>query len=453
MSLSAISPLDGRYHGSTLELAGYFSEFALIKSRARIELKYLLALDEANLFPRLHKSQRNRVKDFLRNFPQSYAVRVKEIEKTVNHDVKALEYFLRDALRLRNPNMIHFGLTSEDVNNLAYSSIFQEFKVSCLLPVLRRLVLDLCNIAELWQDCPFPTRTHGQLASPSTAGKEIAVFVGRLAKLYNRIIRAVFSGKLNGATGNYSAMLAAFPDYDWLGFSRRFVEDFGFDFNLATTQIEDHDSWAEFFNLVRQVNNVVIDLNQDFWNYLALGLFNETAPAEEVGSSTMPHKINPVRFENSEGNLHVANSILIMLSEKLTRSRMQRDLSDSTVTRNVGTALSHSYLGIRQTIAGLKRINLNQAVCLETLRGSEFLLAEPIQTILRTETCDDPYQWLKELSRGKAITRKSLEAFIDRLQVPPEIKQRLKNQKVEQYVGIAGKICRETLQMARRDVE
>jgi len=452
MTLKAISPLDGRYRKKVEPLADLFSEFALIRYRCKVELAYLSALDDTKLFPRLNADEKKGVENLLNTFSEDDAKIVKQKEDTVKHDVKALEYFLRDRLHIANPNMIHFGLTSEDVNNLSYSIILKGFLEDHYLPRIKSLVLFLCGLARRHKRSPFPTRTHGQLASPSTAGKEIAVFISRLLKLVVKLKSFKFSGKLNGAVGNYSAMSAAFPRFDWEKFSRKFVRNFGLDFNRATTQIEDHDNWAEFFNLVRQINNVILDLDQDLWNYLMLGLFTEQAFAAEVGSSTMPHKINPIRFENSEGNLFLANSLLIMLSEKLCRSRMQRDLSDSTVSRNIGVALSHSYLAINETLDGLKRIRLNPQRCLEILKSEIRLLAEPIQTILRVETKENPYEWLKMFSRGKMLDGKDMNKFIETLPVNQSVKSRMKRLRPEKYIGAAVDICEKVLMAALKEV-
>jgi len=452
-SLDAISPIDGRYREHLDPLSSLFSERALIESRCRVELSWALALEKTGIFPPLTQSERDRISKLRECFGEPEAVAVKEIEARTRHDVKALELFLRERLALVNPNRIHFGLTSEDVNNLAYSLVLKEFVKSHQIPALKRLLAHLCQCAGEWADAPFPTRTHGQPATPSTAGKELSVFVARLARLWKKLRNFRFSGKCNGAVGNYSAMHAAFPGFDWPRFARDFVADLDLEHNPITTQIEDHDVWAEYFNLTRQVNNVVLDLDQDMWNYLLLGFFMEEARSGEVGSSTMPHKVNPIRFENSEGNLLLSNSLLAFLSDKLCRSRMQRDLSDSTVSRNMGVALAHSYLGLTETLTGLERVRLNATRCLAELRQSPFLLAEPVQTILRTVRCDDPYSLLKELTRGKPFDEERLGSFVEGLDVVPEIRERLARLKVEEYVGEAPRLCRETVETTLLDLE
>jgi adenylosuccinate lyase len=321
------------------------------------------------------------------------------------------------------------------------------------LPLLKKLLALLCDLAAQWQRIPFPARTHGQKASPTTAGKEVAVFINRLLRPYRALKRFRFMGKLNGAVGNFSAMLAAFPDYDWMDFSQRLVESLGLTCNIATTQIEDHDTWAEYFNLTRQINNIVIDLDQDFWSYISHDLFQEQTKAGEVGSSTMPHKVNPINFENSEGNLMLSNSLLAMLSDKLCRSRMQRDLSDSTVERNIGVALAHSYLALTETIRGLNKVRINEARCCDELEQSPELLAEPIQTILRVVIQDDPYTLLKQLTRGKTITQEDLQRFIDGLEVGPGIKEQLKELQASSYIGDAVRICEKVLELAKQELE
>jgi adenylosuccinate lyase len=365
-----ISPLDGRYGERLRHLSAYFSEFALMRARCQIELRYVKALNETGLFPKLSDDELERIDQVIDIFCDSDYQRIKAIEQTTRHDVKACEFFLQEKLNLSSNNLIHFGLTSEDANNLAYNLSLKAYLEKEHLPVLKKLLALLCDLASQWQTIPFPARTHGQKASPTTAGKEIAVFINRLLRPYRTLKTFRFMGKLNGAVGNFSAMLAAFPDYDWMSFSHQFVESLGLTPNIATTQIEDHDTWAEYFNLTRQINNIVIDLNQDFWSYISRDLFQEQTTAGEVGSSTMPHKVNPINFENSEGNLMLSNPLLTMLSDKLCRSRMQRDLSDSTVERNIGVALTHSYLALTETIQGLNKVRINETTCRDELEHS-----------------------------------------------------------------------------------
>ena len=438
----AISPLDGRY-GKRLEALGdYFSEYALMRMRVVVELRFLLALDANGLFPKLNKDELARIKQTEEIFSQQDYRRIKEIESKLNHDVKSCEVFLQEKLNLRQNNMIHFGLTSEDVNNLAYTFLFKEYVQQEQLPQLETLILLLKDLAKKWQDVPFPARTHGQMASPTTAGKEMAVYANRLLRQWRQLKDFKFTAKLNGATGNYSALLAAFPEFDWLAFSRNFLREYGLEANLVTTQIEDHDTWSAWFHISRQINNIVLDLDRDVWLYLTLGYLHMQAKSGEVGSSTMPHKVNPINFENSEGNMQVSVSMLNGLGDKLGNSRLQRDLSDSTVTRNIGVALAHSYLAIEETMKGLRKLDVNAGYCAAELEAHPELLAEPIQTVLRKEGVDDPYNLLKRLTRGKRVTQDELTQFIDELPLTQDAKERLKELRVVDYIGIAPQICR-----------
>ncbi len=452
-SRDALSPLDGRYRERLEPVAACFSELALMRARCEVELDYLLALDETGLLPRLEPEERTAIESLRQVFGQEDYERIKALEKDTRHDVRAVELFLRERLALRHPSHLHFGLTSEDVNNLAHTAMLEAYRSREQLPQLDRLLDRLASLAERFKATPFPTRTHGQRATPSTLGKELGVFLWRLVRLRRKLAAHRFYGKLGGATGNYAAMIAVFPAFDWLGFARRFVERRGLAFNLATTQIEDHDSWAEYFNLTRQVNNVLLDLDQDVWTYLALGLLKEEAARGEVGSSTMPHKVNPIRFENSEGNLSLANALLAELSNKLCRSRMQRDLSDSTVERNIGVALGHGYLAASETLAGLGRLGVDEARCRAELEGSPELLAEPMQTILRAAGLSgDAYELLKAATRGQQVTRASLEELVDSLDVDAAVKTRLRALRVPEYVGASQRICEEVVAEARKEL-
>jgi len=452
-ALHAISPLDGRYAGSTEPLRQYFSEFALIRARAQVELRYLLAFDRTGVFPGLSSDEIAAVKALLENFSCEDAESVKKLEETTRHDVKALEFYLRERLALVQPNRIHFGLTSEDVNNLAYSLLIDAFVREQFRPALAALLKQLADMAETAASQPFPTRTHGQPASPTTAGKEIAVWLRRLRLLGEKLAAFRFSGKCNGATGTWAAWIAAAPANDWPGFFKEFVAELGFDCNPLTTQIEDHDRWAEFFNLTRQINNVLIDLDQDVWLWLMQGWYAEQAIAGEVGSSTMPHKVNPIRFENSEGNLLLANSLLGFLADKLCRSRLQRDLSDSTVSRNIGVALAHSYLGLKETGKGLHRIEPQPVRCLAELEAHPELLAEPIQTILRPVLSTDPYLLLKDATRGRQWRKDDQEKFIAGLAVDADVQAKLRRLRVEEYTGAAEAVCRQEIALTRQFLE
>lgn len=441
MITDAISPLDGRYAAKLQPHRAYFSEKGLMYYRCKVELLYALALNEAGLFEPFTDDEKAKIQDCIDNFTERDYQRIKEIESVTNHDVKACEMFLRERVGLRNVHVFHFALTSEDANNLAYTFMLKDYLEQQHLPQLETLLHKLMELAEAWKHIPFPSRTHGQKASPSTAGKELAVFINRITRFYKQLKQFQFLGKINGAVGNYSAMLAAFPEFDWLEFAHRFLRKHGLEPNIATTQIEDHDTWATYFNWTRQINNVLIDLDVDCWLYISNNLFSEKVKAGEVGSSTMPHKVNPINFENSEGNLMLANSMLGFLSDKLCRSRMQRDLSDSTVERNMGSALSYASLGVTETLRGLNKLQINEQVCRDALHDSPELLAEPIQTILKTVGVDDPYTLLKGASRGQKPTRESLMALVDGLDIDEAVKARIHQLQTIDYIGDAVRIC------------
>ena len=453
--LFAISPVDGRYADRTAPLRNHFSEFALIRARCLVELDYLLALEQVRIFPALSAEEKERIQNLRASFNETHALRVKEIESTTKHDVKAVEYFLCEELNLDEPNRIHFGLTSEDVNNLAWSLLLRDYRDNIQIPQLKKLAQALAQRVTEGMDTVFPTRTHGQFASPSTAGKEMAVFLTRLCNGLTALSNHKFKGKLNGATGTFAASLSAAPNVNWRAFSQHFVESLGFDFNGCTTQIEDHDSWAQYFNLTRQVLNVVVDINQDMWLYLMQGFYREKSMAGEVGSSTMPHKINPIRFENSEGNALVANAQLSFLSDKLTRSRMQRDLSDSTVTRTMGVAFAHGHIAISETIAGFARVLLNKDLCEATAKEHPEVLAEPVQTILRRFGAKNPYEALKELTRGRsdtgsAFAPENLALFANapgiEITQKPIVENLLVNLRPHLYFGAAKEVATEALE-------
>jgi len=440
-NIHAISPLDGRYASKVAALSQYFSEKALMHARCIIECWYIIALDEHSIFEPLRPEDKNRIEQVIHFFSEEDYLSIKKIEETTHHDVKACELFLQEKLSLPDNNIIHFGLTSEDINNLAHTYLLDAYLKKEQLPQLKSLMEKLGNLANDWKAIPFPARTHGQKASPSTAGKELAVFLHRMGRVYKALNHFQFSGKLNGAVGNYSAMQAAVPSIDWHNFAANFFKKHGFQHNIATTQIEDHDTWAAYFNLTRQLNNILIDLDLDCWLYISKELFFEKTKAGEVGSSTMPHKVNPINFENSEGNLLLSNSLLSMMSDKLCRSRMQRDLSDSTVERNFGVALGHAYLGISETLRGLNKLQVNENLCRAELEESPELLTEPIQTILRLAKVEDPYNLLKQASRGKKIDKESLLNLVENLNIEPHFKTQIQQLKVVEYVGEAERIC------------
>ena len=444
MTHHPISPLDGRYADRLAAThSPYFSEKALMQYRCRVELLYALALDELGIFAPLSTAERTRVQACLAEFTEADYQAIKAIEAKTRHDVKAVELFLREKTQVSNPHIWHFALTSEDVNNLAYALMLKGYWEEVQRGQWQELLRALAAKVEAWAEVPFPARTHGQKASPTTAGKELAVFLYRFGRIFKAMQDFRFAGKLNGAVGNFSAMLAAFPQVDWLSFSQNFItQTLGLNFSLATTQIEDHDTFAAYFNQVRQWNNILLDLDQDCWLYISRDLFKERSQAGEVGSSTMPHKVNPINFENSEGNLQLANALLAHLSDKLCRSRMQRDLSDSTVQRNMGVALAHGSLALGETLRGLAKLQLNEEACLAELEDSPELLAEPIQTMLKTAGVPDPYELLKAATRGQRPSREMLLELVHSLNIPAELRQRIEALSPRSYIGDAPRIAR-----------
>ncbi|MFO7841957.1 MAG: adenylosuccinate lyase [Fidelibacterota bacterium] len=443
--LKAISPLDGRYSKRVEKLGDYFSEYALMGARIWVELQYLTVLDKTMIFPPLNKREIRRIEKLSGSFGKEDYDKIKEIEAELNHDVKACEIYLTEVLKLRYPNMIHFGLTSEDVNNISHTLLMKKYRDELQLPQLKRLLLLFAGKIKEWKSLPFPARTHGQMASPSTAGKELAVFASRLLHQYKALKSLRFRGKCNGATGNYSAMLAAAPGIDWIKLSKDFLKELGLDMNPVTTQIEDHDTWAEYFSISARINNIILDMNTDMWSYLMLGYITQIPAGGEVGSSTMPHKVNPINFENSEGNIGISNALLKHIGEKLMLSRLQRDLSDSTVERNFGVALGHAYLAAEESMRGLEKITVNSGYCEKELNAYPELLAEPIQTILRRENFEKPYEMLKNLTRTRKLSIAELNKFINALKVSDEVRKELAELRAYKYTGLAEKICEEVL--------
>ena len=444
-----ISPLDGRYRERLVPLGDYFSEFALVKARCEVELRYLAALDKAGLFPPFSEEEHERIRSAIDSFEDADFLRVKEIEREIRHDVKACELFLRERLDLDRPNLIHFGLTSADVNNLAYGLILTRFRDEIQLPLLRKLVTLLLDLAELWKGIPFPARTHGQPASPTTAGKEIAVFVERLVRQAKQLEAASFPGKANGATGTYASFRAAFPDFDWPTFSDAFVSSLDLEPSLCTTQIEGGDGLAEYFAITSRINCIVRDLDRDLWEYISRGELVQRAVKEEVGSSTMPHKVNPIRFENSEGNVAISNALLHTLSEELTHSRMQRDLSDTTIRRNIGVALAHAHLAVGEAFRGLGEVDIDERAAREHVEETPQVLAEAVQMVLRAEGHPAPYDALKALARGSELTLDRLHDFIRDLSIPEESRERLCSLRPVDYVGLAAELCERAVEHAR----
>ena len=436
-----ISPFDGRYADMVGHLGAYFSEHALMEARCDVELAYLLALDDTKLLPRLSKAERDRVRAAQGDLSDAEFARIKTIEKSTQHDVKACELFLREKLKLAKPNLIHFGLTSEDVTNLAYGILLARYRDQEELPQLRRLVSVLADDAERWAAAPFPGRTHGQPASPTTFGKELAVFVSRLVRQGQALESLRFRGKFAGATGTHAALAAAFSDYDWIAFSDRFVESLGLEPIACSTQIDDGDGLAEYFGIASRLNGILLGLDIDMWEYISRGDVVQAAVAGEVGSSTMPHKVNPIQFENSEGNLVLSTALLHALSDKLTHSRMQRDLSDSSVKRSIGVALAHAYLATEQTLKGLQRVSLDEDAAREHVEAAPETLTEAYQTILRAAGLEDPYEKLREASRGRALGLSELHAWIETLDVSADVKRRLLDLRPSDYVGLSAELA------------
>ena len=450
-ALLALSPLDGRYAGKVDALRPIFSEYGLIKARVRVEVEWLLALaDHPGIveLPAFSADAGRRLRALASDFAVEHAARVKEIERTTNHDVKAVEYFLKEQLKddaELGPALefVHFACTSEDINNLSYALMLQQARSEVLLPALDEVIDSLRDLAHAHAAQPMLSRTHGQTASPTTLGKEMANVVARLERQRRQIASVEITGKINGAVGNYNAHLSAYPEIDWEGFARSFVMELGLTFNPYTIQIEPHDAMAELYDAMARANTVLIDLNRDLWGYISVGYFKQKVKAGEIGSSTMPHKVNPIDFENSEGNLGLANAVLRHLAEKLPISRWQRDLTDSTVLRNLGVGFAHSVIAYESTLKGISKLELNAQRISEDLDNCWEVLAEPIQTVMRRYAVPDAYEKLKELTRGKGITPQALQAFVENLEIPAEAKQELKALTPANYIGSA-------VQQARR---
>jgi adenylosuccinate lyase len=445
--LTALSPLDGRYHGKLGALRECFSENALIRQRVHVEVEWLKALAAEPALkevPAFSAATVTELDALVKNFSEADGERVKAIEATTNHDVKAVEYFLKERLAknvevTKVAEFIHFACTSEDINNLCHALMLMEARGKVMLPMLENLITRLRTLAHELADAPMLSRTHGQPASPTTLGKEMANVVARLDRAAAGISSVKLLGKVNGAVGNYNAHLAAYPDLDWEGFAKRFVESLGLEFNPYTIQIEPHDAIAELFDAVARSNTILLDLDRDIWGYISVGYFKQKTKAGEIGSSTMPHKVNPIDFENSEGNLGLANALLRHLSEKLPVSRWQRDLTDSTVLRNMGVALGYALLAWDSCLKGLNKLEANREKLAADLDANWDVLAEPIQTVMRRYNVSGAYEQLKELTRGKGgIDRASLHAFIKGLKGIPEAeKQRLLAMTPATYIGKA----------------
>ncbi len=444
-TLTAISPLDGRYYKTVNQLSEYFSEYALIKARVKVEIEYFIALCELPL-PQLSsfdKAMFSQLRQIVENFSENDALRIKEIEKTTNHDVKAVEYFLKeqfDTLQLATyKEFIHFGLTSQDINNTALPYLIREFHQNVYIQSITNVIDLLKEKEQAWQDVAMLAHTHGQPASPTNLGKEIHVFVERIENQLKQLNEIPFCGKFGGAVGNFNAHHVAYPNIDWVKFGNLFLkEKLGLTRLQTTTQIEHYDNMAAYFDAIKRINTIILDLDRDIWTYISMEYFRQQVKAGEVGSSAMPHKVNPIDFENSEGNICVANALLEGLARKLPVSRMQRDLTDSTVTRNVGVPLAHSILAYHSLLRGLNKLLLNQEAIDADLEKNWVVVSEAIQTILRREQYPQPYEALKNLTRGKThITKEVIHEFIDTLQVSDTVKEELKQITPHNYIGIS----------------
>ncbi|MCA1925674.1 MAG: adenylosuccinate lyase [Thiobacillus sp.] len=451
-ALTALSPLDGRYGSKTAGLRNFFSEYALIRYRVIVEIEWLKALAAEPALAEVPAFSADAIAvldGIADHFSVADAERVKSIEATTNHDVKAVEYFLKEKTQ-SNPEIaavsefFHFACTSEDINNLSHALMLKGARDAVLLPALEKLIARLTDMAHELAELPMLSRTHGQPASPTTVGKELANVVYRLRRAWDAIGGVELLGKINGAVGNYNAHLSAYPELDWEGFARNFINELGLAFNPYTIQIEPHDAMAELYDAIARTNTILIDLDRDMWGYISLGYFKQKTRAGEVGSSTMPHKVNPIDFENSEGNLGIANAVLRHLSEKLPISRWQRDLTDSTVLRNMGVGFGYSLLAYESCLRGLDKLEANPAALAADLDVTWDVLAEPVQTVMRRYGVANPYEQLKELTRGKGgITKASLHDFIDGLTIPDAEKTRLKAMTPASYTGLAAELARQ----------
>ncbi|MCX2973243.1 adenylosuccinate lyase [Halieaceae bacterium IMCC8485] len=444
-ALTAVSPIDGRYGSKTAALRDTFSEYGLIKRRVLVEVRWLQFLashDGIPEVPPLSSSANRALEEILEGFAESDAARIKDIEATTNHDVKAVEYFIKERL-VDNAELdavsefVHFACTSEDINNLSHALMLRDGVDAVLLPEMEKVVEALTSIAQDAAEAPMLSRTHGQTASPTTMGKEIANVVARLRRQLTLIRQIQYLGKINGAVGNYNAHFSAYPDVDWQACAESFVSSLGLTWNPYTTQIEPHDYMAELFNALARFNTVLIDFDRDIWGYISLGYFKQRTIAGEVGSSTMPHKVNPIDFENSEGNLGLANAIFGHLAAKLPISRWQRDLTDSTVLRNMGVGAGYSLIALQSSLKGISKLQLNEQRLAEDLDNSWEVLAEPIQTVMRRYGIEKPYEKLKELTRGQDMSKSVIQDFVSKLDIPEQAKRELLALTPSSYIGNA----------------
>ncbi|MBD1558250.1 adenylosuccinate lyase [Vibrio sp. S9_S30] len=445
-ALTAVSPVDGRYGSKTIALRNIFSEYGLLKYRSIVEIRWLqklAATDAIAEVPAFSTEANTFLDELAKNFSEEDAARIKEIERTTNHDVKAVEYFLKEKVagvpELHAVNeFIHFACTSEDINNTSHALMLKEARETVILPEIKNIIDAIKALAEEYRDIPLLSRTHGQPASPSTMGKEMANVAYRMERQYKQIADVEILAKINGAVGNYNAHLSAYPELDWHKFSEEFItESLGVTWNPYTTQIEPHDYIAELFDAIARFNTILIDFDRDVWGYIALGHFKQKTIAGEIGSSTMPHKVNPIDFENSEGNLGLANAVFNHLAQKLPISRWQRDLTDSTVLRNLGVGVGYAIIAYTSTLKGISKLEVNREALLAELDQNWEVLAEPVQTVMRRYGIEKPYEKLKELTRGKRIDGVAMRHFIDGLALPESEKARLKEMTPANYIGQA----------------
>ena len=443
-NLTAISPIDGRYHSKTKSLSPYFSEFGLIKNRVLVEVEYFIALSFQGLeaFPSLTSAQIDALRDVYQEFSEEDALWIKDSEKITNHDVKAVEYYLKNKLEKLQLNayseFVHFGLTSQDINNTAIPLSIKEAVNAVYLPLLEEIITKLSQFATDWKNIPMLAKTHGQPASPTRLGKEIYVFLERLNKQKDQLLSIPYSAKFGGATGNFNAHHVAYPNHNWVSFANSFVNNIlGLNRSQTTTQIEHYDNLAALFDVLKRINTILLDLDRDFWTYISMDYFKQKLKEGEVGSSAMPHKVNPIDFENSEGNIGIANALFEHLAAKLPVSRLQRDLTDSTVLRTIGLPFGHTLIAFHSTLNGLNKLLLNEVKLNEDLENNWAVVAEAIQTILRTSGYEKPYEALKGLTRkNEKVTQESVHAFVDTLNVADDIKKRLKAISPKNYLGI-----------------
>lgn len=444
-SISAISPIDGRYGSKTIDLRSAFSEFGLIKRRTEVEVRWLQKLAEHPAIAEVHPlstEAQARLNGLVDNFTEEHAQAVKDIEATTNHDVKAVEYFIKNQLAGNAEleaisEFVHFACTSEDINNLSHALMLKDGRDNIIVPYMKKIIAAIADLAIEYAAVPMLSRTHGQTASPTTVGKELANVAARLNGQLEQIKRVALLGKINGAVGNYNAHLSAYPNIDWAENAKTFIESLGLSFNPYTTQIEPHDYMAELFDAVARFNTILIDFDRDIWAYISLAYFKQKTIAGEVGSSTMPHKVNPIDFENSEGNLGLANAVFQHLAQKLPISRWQRDLTDSTVIRNMGVGFGYSLIAYQATLKGISKLEINEAAIAADLDNAWEVLAEPIQTVMRRYAIEEPYEKLKALTRGKTIDAELIQQFIATLDIPEEAKAGLLTLSPATYVGSA----------------